>query len=101
MRRVTCLVLLSTAVAVTALHFARNVGATPAVGFAATTIVSGTFGKIDVLNKSIIPDSSENDRKAKVWLSLQKTEGTTDLYVQSNVWQPGEALAGIHTRGIA
>src|SRR5271169_4897608 len=74
MRRVTCLVLLSTAVAVTALHFARNVGATPAVGFAATTIVSGTFGEIDVLNKSIIPDSSENDRRAKVWLSLQKTE---------------------------
>jgi hypothetical protein len=96
MKRVTCLVLLSTAVAVTALHFAGNVWATPAVGFAATTIISGTFGEIDVLNKSIIPDSSENDRQAKVWLSLQKTEGPSDLYVQSNVWQPG-GTTGWHT----
>jgi hypothetical protein len=96
MRRKTCVVLLSTAVVVTALHCAGNVWATPAVGFTATTVASGTFGEIDVLNKSIIPDSSKNDRRAKVWLSLQKTEGPSDLYVQSNVWQPGGST-GWHT----
>ena len=93
MRRVTCLVLLSTAVAVTALHFARNVGATPAVGFATTTLISGEFDEIDLANKIIIPDSIENDRRAKVWLSQQKTEGPSDLRE--------EAPAGTHTLGIA
>ena len=24
-----------------------------------------------------------------MWLSMQKTKGSSDLYVQSNVWQPG------------
>jgi quercetin dioxygenase-like cupin family protein len=96
MRRVTCLVLLSTAVTVTALHFARNVGATPAVGFATTTLISGKFDEIDLANKIIIPDSIENDRRAKVWLSQQKTEGPSDLYVQGNVWQPGGST-GWHT----
>ena len=96
MRRVTCVVLLSTAVVVTALHYAGNVWATPAIGFKATTILSGTFGEIDVLNKSIFPESSENDRRAKVWLSLQKTEAPLDLNVQSNVWQPGGST-GWHT----
>jgi hypothetical protein len=92
----TGLVMLGTAVVVTALHFAANVWATPALGFAATTIMSGTFGEIDVLNKPIVPDSGENDRRAKTWLSLQKAEGRSDLYVQSNIWQPGGST-GWHT----
>jgi hypothetical protein len=96
MRRVMCLALLSTAAVVMALHFAGNVWATPAVGFAATTVMRGTFSKIDLLNKSLVPDSSENDRRAKAWLSLQNTEGPSDLYVQSNVWQPGGST-GWHT----
>ena len=78
----------SAAVVILVLDYAGEVRATPAVGFAATTLVHGTFDKIDILNKSIIPDS-EDDRQAKTWLSLQKTSGPSDLYVQSNVWQPG------------
>jgi hypothetical protein len=27
-------------------------------------------------------------RNGNVWLSLQKTKGSSDVYVQSNVWQP-------------
>jgi hypothetical protein len=96
MRRMTCLVLLSTAVVVACVNQATSVWATPPVGFAATTIMSGTFGEINITNKSIVPDSRENDRRAKVWLSLQKTEGPSDLYVQSNVWQPG-GTTGWHT----
>jgi hypothetical protein len=91
-----CFVLLSTAAAVTALHFARNVGATPAVGFAATTLISGSFGEVDLLHNPIVPASSEADRRAKAWLSQQKPDGPSDLYVQSNVWQPGGST-GWHT----
>lgn len=96
MKKMTCSVSVSTAVVVTALYYAGNISATPAVGFAATTLVQGTFGEIDVLGKTLIPGSSENDRRAKVWLSLQKTEGPSVLYVQSNVWQPGGST-GWHT----
>jgi uncharacterized cupin superfamily protein len=92
----TCLVLLSAAVVVTALCYAADVQATPAVGFKATTVVRGRLGAIDVLNRPIIADSIEYDRQAKVWLSQQKTAGPSDLYVQSNVWQPGGST-GWHT----
>jgi hypothetical protein len=77
------------AVVIAVLDYTGEVRATPAIGFAATTLVHGTFGKIDVLNKSIIPSFSADDRQAKTWLSVQKTSGPSELYVQSNVWQPG------------
>jgi quercetin dioxygenase-like cupin family protein len=96
MTRTTCLALLSVAIAVTALEYTGNVGATPAVGFAATTVISGKFGEVNLLDKVIIPDSRDADRRAKVWLSQQKTEGPSDLYVQSNVWQP-RGSTGWHT----
>ena len=90
MRRTrTCLLILTAAIALTALYCAANLWATPAVGFTTTTLVKGTFGEIDVLSKSIIPNSSEDDRRAKTWLSMQKTSGPSDLYVQTNIWQPG------------
>jgi hypothetical protein len=96
MKRITFLVLFSVAIMVTALYSAGDVWATPAVGFTATTLVEGAFGEIDVLNKSVVPNSSEDDRRAKVWLSLQKTSGLSYLYVQNNVWQPG-GTTGWHT----
>jgi quercetin dioxygenase-like cupin family protein len=96
MGRILCLVLFSAALMVTALHNPENVRATPAVGFTATTVFSGRLGEIDVPGKPIIPDSSEDDRRAKVWLSQQKIAGPSDLYVQSNVWQPGGST-GWHT----
>lgn len=97
-RKLTCLVFFRAAIVFAALS-AMNMGsawATPAAGFTATTIMSGPLGRIDILGKPIIPDSRENDRRAKAWLSLQKTTGPSELYVQSNVWQPGGST-GWHT----
>jgi quercetin dioxygenase-like cupin family protein len=54
------------------------------------------FDKSEALGKSIVPGSIEDDQRAKTWLSQQKTEGPSDLYVQSNVWQPGGST-GWHT----
>jgi hypothetical protein len=96
MPRITTSMLFSAAIVVTVLNYAGSVRATPAVGFTATTVLSGRFGEIDVVSKSLIPDSSENDLRAKAWLSVQKTEGPSDLYVQRNVWQPGGST-GWHT----
>ena len=93
-RKLTWVVLLSTAIVVVALHYARNASATPAdPAFKATTIATGTFDKIDVFNhssKKELPVGFDGD----VWLSLQKTMGPSDLYVQSNVWQPVNPTTG-------
>ncbi len=75
---------------------AENARATPAAGFNATTMMSGPFGEIDIVRKHIIPDSTENDRQAKAWLSLQNPTEPVDLYVQNNVWRPGGST-GWHT----
>ena len=95
-QRMPWLVLLSAAIVVMALHHAESVLATPAnSGFKATTIATGTFGEIDVFNqspKNSLPAGFDGD----VWLSLQKTKGSSDLYVQSNVWQAGGST-GWHT----
>jgi len=32
----------------------------------------------------------EEWHKRAIWLSRQKTRGASDVYVQNNVWQPGE-----------
>jgi len=96
--KLTCLVLFGAVIVFAALS-AMNTGnawATPAAGFTATTIMSGPLGRIDISGKPIIPDSSENDRQARAWLSLQKPTGPSELYVQSNVWQPGGST-GWHT----
>jgi quercetin dioxygenase-like cupin family protein len=83
-------------VVATLLSAAGNARATPAAGFTATTMMSGPFGEIDIVSKPLIPDSLENDRRAKAWLSLQKTGEPSDLYVQNNIWQPGGST-GWHT----
>ncbi len=90
----------------TALYFCGGLMATPAnSGFKATTLASGRFGDISVFNQAVVPASQDTDatkdgdgseRGADVWLSKQMTKGTSDLYVQSNVWQPGGST-GWHT----
>jgi len=93
-RRLTWLVVLAAAIAVTAIY-TKKVLATPASGFVGTTLALGRFGEIDVLNKSVQPNSEDQER-ANVWLSLQKTQGMSDVYVQNNVWAPGGST-GWHT----
>ncbi len=93
-RKLMCLVLLGAAFVVTALYV-RNAMATPASGFAGTTLAVGRFGEIDVFNQLVL-HSQLTPGDNNVWLSLQKTKGLSDLYVQSNVWQPNGST-GWHT----
>jgi len=90
-RRLTWLVLLIAAVAVTAFYRAGTVLATAPGGFTGTTIALGRFGNIDVFNHFHFPPApgQEGDDDGNVWLSSQKTKGPSDLYVQNNVWMPG------------
>ena len=91
-RTLTWLVLCSAATIVAALH-RGDIWATPVnAGFAATTLAIGRFGEIDVTPPSFKREQS----KQNTWLSWQKTKGSSDLYVQSNVWQPGGS-SGWHT----
>jgi hypothetical protein len=83
--KLTWVVFLSAAIVVAAIFYVGKVSATPATGFKATTIATGTFDEIDAFNQSSkneLPAGFDGD----VWLSLQKTKGRSDLYVQSNVW---------------
>ena len=90
-QRITWLVLFSTAIAVMVLSYSAHVWATTANGFKATTIATGTFEEFEVFNHSILPNPTgdgDNDGGDKtLWLSMQKTKGSSDLYLQSNVWQ--------------
>jgi quercetin dioxygenase-like cupin family protein len=90
-RKSSCLILMSAVIVVLALYV-RKLAATPATpppGFTSTTLAKGLFGGIDVFNQYVQPN-------ANVWLSLQKTKGDSDVYVQANTWQP-EASTGWHT----
>jgi hypothetical protein len=82
-RKLMWLVLMGTAFTVTALYV-RRASATPAVGFMGTTLAIGRFSEIEVLNQHVPQDPTTN-----FWLAWQKTIGSSDLYVQNNVWQPG------------
>ncbi len=93
-QRLTWLVFLSAVMVVTALYYAGSVRATAANGFKATTLAQGTFAEFHVFNHSVLPNSTGTDNDENEWLSLQKTEGPSDLYVQSNVWAPVNPTTG-------
>jgi len=94
-RKLTGLVLVCTAILIAVIYHEESVLATTSNGFKATTIATGTFDTIDVFNHSP-KDSLPAGFPGDVWLSMQKTMGPSDLYVQSNVWQPGGST-GWHT----
>jgi quercetin dioxygenase-like cupin family protein len=70
---------------------AGNAFATPPSGFTGTTLALGRLGEFHAFNHAV-PEGSPR----RLWLSLQRTKGASDLYVQSNVWQPG-GTTGWHT----
>ena len=74
---------------------AAKVRATPAAGFTGTTLALGRLGDIEVFNHAVLANPSQPGHP-NLWLSLQKTKGDSDLYVQSNVWTPGGST-GWHT----
>ena len=88
-RNLTWMLMCGAAITVATLFYTGEVSATAANGFAATTLAKGTLGEFEVFNHAILPATSGELEDANVWLSMQKTKGSSDLYVQSNVWQPG------------
>jgi len=66
---------------------AGTLRATPASGFSGTTLATARFDELD-LNSHTLP--------ANFWQARLKTQGLSDLYVQSNLWTPG-GTTGWHT----
>lgn len=93
-------VLAFSAAALGAAVYVVKVHATPAAGFTGTTIALGRFGEIDAANHQFLPpaaaDAGRGHHRPNLWLSLQKTKGESDVYVQNNVWEPG-GTTGWHT----
>jgi cupin domain len=84
-RKMMGVTLLGAAIAITGLYQENDVLATPSSGFSSSTLALGKFGSIEAFNEAILEDPSTG--KKSLWLSSQKTKGTSDVYVQSNVWK--------------
>ena len=101
-RRPTCLVLFSaTIAAAAALYHPGSASATTAAGYKSTLLAVGRFGEMVVSNS--FPQGAKAGGNAQLWLSLQETKGSSDIYVQRNVWAPGGSsnrpLGGGRPRG--
>ena len=86
-RGLACLALFSGALAGTALYHPGSALATTAEGYNTTLLAMGRLGEIKVLDS--FPHGVKAEGNEQVWLSLQETKGSSDMYVQSNVWTPG------------
>ncbi len=87
MRKRTCQMLFSAAIAATALYFFESASATSPEGYESTLLAVGRLGAISVSNS--LPRGLKAEGNEQLWLSLQETKGLSDMYVQSNVWAPG------------
>jgi quercetin dioxygenase-like cupin family protein len=96
MRRLTMMLALTGAAIAIAASTTRPVLATPASGFTGTTLALGRFDDINAFNHLVPPDFWKHRHHRDLWLSLQRTRGASDVYVQSNVWVPG-GTTGWHT----
>jgi quercetin dioxygenase-like cupin family protein len=85
-RRLTW-VLYGATIAATALYHPENASATTPEGYKSTVLALGRLGEIGVSNS--LSHRLKEEGNEQLWLSLQKTQGLSDLYVQSNVWAPG------------
>ena len=79
----------------TAVEFSARLLATPGSGFSASTIAQGRFDDIDVASQ-VLREFGDSTPRKDLWLSLQKTKGPSDLFVQNNLWVPG-GYTGWHT----
>jgi predicted metal-dependent enzyme (double-stranded beta helix superfamily) len=97
MRRKLIWMLVFSGVILGAALYVGSIHATPASGFTGTTIAVGRFEDIEVSNHVFLQEGLLGSRpKKNLWLSFQKTKGSSDLYVQSNLWTPG-GTTGWHT----
>ena len=85
MRRTLTWVLLAAIVGI--LAYANTLRATQPSGFTPTNLATARFDEIDVHN---FP------QPANVWHAALRTQGFSDVFVQSNVWAPGGST-GWHT----
>jgi hypothetical protein len=97
MKRNLMLVLFNVAIMGAAFYYATKAWATTASGFTGFTLAKGTLGQFEVFNHFVLPKLTDHDRK--VWLSLQKTKGDSDLYIQSNIWDAPQAGQPIPNTG--
>jgi hypothetical protein len=91
LRRGMSLSLWFAACMVVALSHVESAWTTPASGFTGMTLAKGTFTQFEVGNHLT---QDELHRLAPgfpgdAWSSLEKTEGPSDLYIQTNTWAPG------------
>jgi uncharacterized cupin superfamily protein len=80
-----CRVFFSATIAVTTLH--PSLLATKAQDYTSTSLARGRLGDIDT--SSSLSHRLKEEGNEQLWLSMQKMEGLSDIYVQSNVWAPG------------
>jgi hypothetical protein len=93
MKRNLMLALFVAAILGAAFCYSTKAWATSPSGFKGVTLAKGTLGQFEVFNHFVLPKLNDDDRE--VWLSLQKTKGDSDLYIQSNTWeapQPGQPI---------
>jgi quercetin dioxygenase-like cupin family protein len=90
MRRKLMWVLFVGAAAIGITGYAQNVLARQQSGFMGNTIATGRFDDIDVFNQSFPPGF------LRPWISIQKTKGPSDVYIQQNTWAVG-GTTGWHT----
>jgi len=89
LRARTCLALFSATILATALYPSPSgsASATTPRGYKSTLLAVGRFGEIDI--SSSFPPGLKTPANEQLWRSLQETKGSSDVYVQSNVWVPG------------
>lgn len=95
-RRLAWLALSRILIVVTALDHPASASATTPERCKSTLVAMGRFSEIDVLSHSIPSELANARQRADVWLSLQKTEGSSDLYVEQNALLP-RGSTGWHT----
>jgi quercetin dioxygenase-like cupin family protein len=96
MQRHLSSIMLIPAAIVAALSMSAPIAATAPSGFTGTTLAVGRFDDINVFNHLVPPNFWKSRHRRDLWLSWQKTSGSSDVYVQSNVWAPGGST-GWHT----
>jgi hypothetical protein len=82
-------------IAILANIYVESVRATEQSGFTGTTIAQGLFDDIDAATQ-VLREFGDLTPRKDLWLSLQKTKGPSDLYVQSNEFAVG-GTSGWHT----
>jgi uncharacterized cupin superfamily protein len=86
MRRIlTYLVSLGATIAATVLYHPQSASATTPEGYTSTLLAMGRLSEMDASNS--LPHGPKAEENERQW--MQRTQGMSDMYVQSNVWAPG------------